>query len=147
MALILFILLCKQVSQAMSSNYLSVGLSSTIQEAVQCMDNGHQTCVLVIDTEEHLEGILTYGDIKRGMLRECDEIEGASSTPDVCDILILLFYISAYACCSLIFAHMPVILTIFIPNNSAVRGVSCFFCMYSWDKLSWEKTWTFNVLS
>ena len=77
------------------------------------MDNGHQTCVLVIDTEEHLEGILTYGDIKRGMMREYDEVEGASSTPDVCHILISLFYIFAYACCSLIFAHIPIILNIF----------------------------------
>ena len=89
------------------------------------MDNGHQTCVLVIDTEEHLEGILTYGDIKRGMMREYDEVEGASSTPDVCHRLISLFYIFAYACCSLIFAHIPIILNIFKPNNYAVWRLSC----------------------
>nr|GEV18716.1 chloride channel protein CLC-f-like [Tanacetum cinerariifolium] len=83
-----FILEDLKVSQAMSTNYLNVGLSSTIKEAVQCMDNGQQTCVLVIDTEEHLEGILTYGDIKRGMMREYDEIEGASSTPDFGECLV-----------------------------------------------------------
>lgn len=72
-----------KVSQAMSTNYLKVQLSSTIKEAVQCMDNGQQSCVLVVDAEEHLEGILTYGDIKRGMMRNYDESsEGASSTPD-----------------------------------------------------------------
>lgn len=73
-----------KVSQAMSGNYLKVGLSSTIKEAVECMDNGQQSCVLVADPEEHLEGILTYGDIKRAMLRNYDEAsEGASSTPDL----------------------------------------------------------------
>ncbi|CAI9283431.1 unnamed protein product [Lactuca saligna] len=77
-----------KVSQAMSSNYLKVQLSSTIKEAVQCMDNGQQSCVLVVDSnnhpeEEHLEGILTYGDIKRGLMRNYDEAsEGGSSTPD-----------------------------------------------------------------
>ncbi|MFS7963814.1 putative CBS domain, chloride channel, voltage gated, chloride channel, core [Helianthus anomalus] len=77
-----------KVSQAMSTIYLSVGLSSTIKEAIQCMDNGQQTCVLVVDPEEHLEGILTYGDIKRGMLKNYDEIDGASSTPDFNECLV-----------------------------------------------------------
>ncbi|KAK9072213.1 hypothetical protein SSX86_008645 [Deinandra increscens subsp. villosa] len=77
-----------KVSQAMSTIYLSVGLSSTIQEAVQRMDNGQQTCVLVVDAEEHLEGILTYGDIKRGMLTIYDEIDGSSSTPDFGESLV-----------------------------------------------------------
>ncbi|KAL4558944.1 hypothetical protein LXL04_037149 [Taraxacum kok-saghyz] len=71
-----------QVSQAMSSNYLKVGLSWTIKEAVECMDSGQQSCVVVVDAEEHLQGILTYGDIKRGIIRNYDEAEGASSTPD-----------------------------------------------------------------
>ncbi|KAI3686120.1 hypothetical protein L1987_79792 [Smallanthus sonchifolius] len=70
-----------KVSQAMSTIYLNVGLSSTIKEAVQCMDNGQQTCVLVVDPEECLEGILTDGDIRRGMLKNYDEIDGVS-TPD-----------------------------------------------------------------
>ncbi|KAD5507592.1 hypothetical protein R6Q59_031611 [Mikania micrantha] len=77
-----------KVSKAMSTNYLSVGLSSTIKEAVQLMDNGQQTCVLVVDAEEHLEGILTYGDIRRGMLKNYDEIDGASSTPDFSESLV-----------------------------------------------------------
>ncbi|KAK1406909.1 hypothetical protein QVD17_38518 [Tagetes erecta] len=69
-----------KVSQAMSTIYLNVRLSSTIKEAIQCMDNGQQTCVLVVDSEERLEGILTYGDIRRGMLKNYDEIDGVSAT-------------------------------------------------------------------
>ena len=82
------LLLCNQVSQAMSTNYLKVQLSSTIKEAVQCMEDGQQTCVLVVDPGEHLEGILTYGDIKRAMSRNYDEVAdgGVSSTPDVCQM-------------------------------------------------------------
>ncbi|KAK9080722.1 hypothetical protein SSX86_000480 [Deinandra increscens subsp. villosa] len=76
-----------KVAQAMSTIYLNVRLSSTIKEAVQCMDNGQQTCVLVVDSEEHLEGILTYGDIRRGMLQNYDEIDGAS-TPDFGESLV-----------------------------------------------------------
>ncbi|KAL8215666.1 hypothetical protein R6Q57_022503 [Mikania cordata] len=76
-----------KVSQAMSTIYLNVRLSSTIKEAVQCMDNGQQTCVLVVDPEEHLEGILTYGDIKRGMLQNYHEIDGVS-TPDFGESLV-----------------------------------------------------------
>lgn len=78
-----------KVSQAMSTNYLNVRLSATIKEAIQCMDNGQQSCVLVINSEEHLEGILTYGDIKRGMLRNYDEFsDGGSLTPDFSECLV-----------------------------------------------------------
>ncbi|XP_076942546.1 chloride channel protein CLC-f-like [Bidens hawaiensis] len=77
-----------KVAQAMSTIYLNIGLTSTIKEAIQCMDNGQQTCVLVIDTEEqHLEGILTYGDIRRGMLKNYDEIDGVS-VPNFSDYLV-----------------------------------------------------------
>ncbi|KAJ9567704.1 hypothetical protein OSB04_003670 [Centaurea solstitialis] len=74
-----------KVSQAMSTNYLKVRLSSTIKEAVQCMEDGQQTCVLVVDPREHLEGILTYGDIKRAVSRNYDEVAdgGTSSAPDL----------------------------------------------------------------
>ncbi|XP_076929620.1 chloride channel protein CLC-f-like [Bidens hawaiensis] len=77
-----------KVAQAMSTIYLNVGLTSTIKEAIQCMDNGQQTCVLVVDTDERLlEGILTYGDIKRGILKTYDEIDGVS-VPDFSDNLV-----------------------------------------------------------
>ncbi|KAK1440152.1 hypothetical protein QVD17_05977 [Tagetes erecta] len=53
-----------KVSQAMSNNYPKVLLSSSVKEAVKCMEDNKQSCVLIVDPEDHLEGILTYGDIK-----------------------------------------------------------------------------------
>ncbi|KVI10281.1 Chloride channel, core [Cynara cardunculus var. scolymus] len=58
-----------KVSQAMTNSYPKVLLSSTVNEAVKSMNDGQQSCVLVVDHEDHLEGILTYGDVKRGILR------------------------------------------------------------------------------
>ncbi|XP_059662308.1 chloride channel protein CLC-f [Cornus florida] len=54
-----------KVSQVMSKNYLKVSLTLTLKETVKCMHDGQQKCVLVVDAEDFLEGILTYGDIKR----------------------------------------------------------------------------------
>ncbi|KVD98136.1 Cystathionine beta-synthase, core, partial [Cynara cardunculus var. scolymus] len=53
----------------MSNSYPKVLLSSTVNEAVKSMNDGQQSCVLVVDREDHLEGILTYGDVKRGILK------------------------------------------------------------------------------
>lgn len=69
----------------MSYDYPKVLLSSTVKEAVKCMDDSQQSCVLVVDPEDHLEGILTYGDIRRGIFRTSNEsFDGSSSTSDVC---------------------------------------------------------------
>ncbi|KAL1357892.1 hypothetical protein HN51_009735 [Arachis hypogaea] len=54
-----------KVSQAMSDSYLKVSSSATLKDAIQCIHDGHQNCVLVVDQEGFLEGILTYGDIRR----------------------------------------------------------------------------------
>ncbi|KAL2483794.1 Chloride channel protein CLC-f [Forsythia ovata] len=54
-----------KVSQAMSNNYLKVSPTQTLKEALKCMHNGQRNCVLVVDGEDYLEGLLTYGDIKR----------------------------------------------------------------------------------
>ncbi|XP_075494659.1 chloride channel protein CLC-f-like [Primulina tabacum] len=54
-----------KVSQAMLNNYLKVSPMQTLREALNYMTDGQQNCVLVIDAEDYLEGILTYGDIKR----------------------------------------------------------------------------------
>ncbi|XP_076900226.1 chloride channel protein CLC-f-like [Bidens hawaiensis] len=56
-----------KVSQAMSSKCPKVLSSSTVKEAVKCMDENKQSCVLIVDSEDHLEGILTYGDIRRNI--------------------------------------------------------------------------------
>ncbi|KAI7752121.1 hypothetical protein M8C21_031645 [Ambrosia artemisiifolia] len=73
-----------KVSRAMSNNYPKVLLSSTVNEAVKCMDDNKQSCVLIADPEDHLEGILTYGDIRRSIFKISDESsETGSSTSDL----------------------------------------------------------------
>ncbi|KAL0310889.1 UNVERIFIED_CONTAM: Chloride channel protein CLC-f [Sesamum angustifolium] len=54
-----------KVAQAMSNNYLKVSLTQTVREALNIMRDGQQHCVLVVDAEDSLEGILTHGDIRR----------------------------------------------------------------------------------
>ncbi|XP_052116428.1 chloride channel protein CLC-f-like [Arachis duranensis] len=54
-----------KVSQAMSDSYLKVSSSATLKDAIQCIHDGYQNCVLVVNQEGFLEGILTYGDIRR----------------------------------------------------------------------------------
>ncbi|KAI3810128.1 hypothetical protein L1987_19738 [Smallanthus sonchifolius] len=73
-----------KVSQAMSNNYPKVLLSSTVKEAAKCMDENKQSCVLIVDPEDHLEGILTYSDIRRSIFKIADESsETGSSTSDL----------------------------------------------------------------
>ncbi|XP_073154441.1 chloride channel protein CLC-f isoform X2 [Henckelia pumila] len=59
-----------KVSQAMSNNYLKVSPMQTVREALNCMTDGQQNCVIVVDAEDYLEGILTYGDIKRCLYKK-----------------------------------------------------------------------------
>ncbi|KAI3769079.1 hypothetical protein L6452_00175 [Arctium lappa] len=78
-----------KVSQAMSNNYPKVLLSSTVNEAVKCMNDGQQSCVLVVDPEDHLEGILTYGDIKRGIFKTLNKSsDSGSSTSNLSEYLV-----------------------------------------------------------
>ncbi|KAF5781351.1 putative CBS domain, chloride channel, voltage gated, chloride channel, core [Helianthus annuus] len=75
-----------KVSQAMANNYPKVLLSSTVNEAVKCMDENKQSCVLIADPEGHLEGILTYGDIRRSIFKISDaSSEAGSLTSDLSD--------------------------------------------------------------
>lgn len=72
-----------QVSQAMSDNYLKVSPSQSIREALNCMSDGQQNCALVVDADDYLEGILTYGDINRWLFRRSGDASSWSTT-DVC---------------------------------------------------------------
>ncbi|KAK2385865.1 chloride channel protein CLC-f [Trifolium repens] len=54
-----------KVSQAMSKYYLKVPSSVTLKDAIKIMHGSQQNCVLVVDEDDFLEGILTYGDIRR----------------------------------------------------------------------------------
>lgn len=73
-----------KVSQAMSKNFVKVSSTMTLKEATKCMHDRQQNCVLVVDGEDFLEGILTYGDIKRYLSKKSKEApKGDSSLPDV----------------------------------------------------------------
>lgn len=66
-----------QVSQAMSKQYFKVLSSATLKDAIKCMHDSQQNCVLVVDKEDFLEGILTYGDIRRCLSQEStDPLKG-----------------------------------------------------------------------
>lgn len=49
----------------MSKNFIAVLPTSTLSYAIALMQNNQQNCVLVVDKENLLEGILTLGDIRR----------------------------------------------------------------------------------
>lgn len=51
----------------MSNDYLKVAPNQTVKEALECMHDSRQNFVIVVTTENCLEGILTYGDIKRSL--------------------------------------------------------------------------------
>ncbi|KAJ4811129.1 Chloride channel protein [Rhynchospora pubera] len=54
-----------KVSQAMSKIYVKVKPNISVKEAVKLMQDKQQSCVLVVDGEDYLEGIVTFGDIRR----------------------------------------------------------------------------------
>lgn len=76
---------CNQVSEAMTTKFVKVFLKLTVREALKCMHDGQQNCALVVDTEDHLEGIITFGDIKRSLSKNSSGASSSdSSVPDVC---------------------------------------------------------------
>jgi len=69
----------------MSKQYFKVLSSATLKDAIKCMHDSQQNCVLVVDKEDFLEGILTYGDIRRCLSQEStDPLKGDLVVLDVC---------------------------------------------------------------
>ncbi|KAL8509733.1 hypothetical protein ACS0TY_016805 [Phlomoides rotata] len=68
-----------KVSQAMSKTFLKISLTQTLREALSCMCDGQQNCVLVVDAEDSLEGILTDGDIKRWLSNRSGDASSSDS--------------------------------------------------------------------
>ncbi|TKY49885.1 Chloride channel protein CLC-f [Spatholobus suberectus] len=68
-----------QVSQAMSIQYLKVSSSATLKDAIKCLHDSQQNCVLVVDKEDFLEGILTYGDVKRCLSQQSNDTSKSDS--------------------------------------------------------------------
>ncbi|XP_073029951.1 chloride channel protein CLC-f-like [Primulina eburnea] len=71
----------------MSDNCLKVSPSQSLREALNCMCDGQQKCVLVVDADDYLEGILTYGDIKRWLFnRSGDPSSWSTMDVDTCNV-------------------------------------------------------------
>jgi hypothetical protein len=87
----------------MSKLYVKVTPAFTIKEATRLMQEKQQNCVLVVDNEDFLEGIVTLGDIRRKGFEpsENSHSTGGNSSPlDVCQIpffLSLLCTLAAHA--------------------------------------------------
>ncbi|KAK7259852.1 hypothetical protein RIF29_25467 [Crotalaria pallida] len=75
-----------KVSQAMSKNYLKVLSSVTLKDAAKCIHDSQQNCVLVVDGDGFLEGILTYGDIRRCLPEKSNDTSksGSGLLDDTC---------------------------------------------------------------
>ncbi|XP_068641654.1 chloride channel protein CLC-f-like [Aristolochia californica] len=73
-----------KVSYSMSKNYIKVLPTVNLKEAMQLMFDSQQNCVLVVNIDGLLEGILTLGDIKRGLSKmSVDASNGDSANLDV----------------------------------------------------------------
>ncbi|KAM1167000.1 hypothetical protein ACFX19_029608 [Malus domestica] len=68
-----------KVSRAMSKKYVKVPVSLTLKEAIKCMHESHQNCLLVVDDEDFLEGILTYGDVRRFQSKKSSDASKSES--------------------------------------------------------------------
>lgn len=60
-----------KVSRAMSMSFVKVETSVMLKEVLDLMHERQQNCVLVVDSEDILEGILTIGDVRRGGFNTC----------------------------------------------------------------------------
>lgn len=58
-----------KVEQAMSKFFAKVHATATVKEAVKAMLDVQQSCVLVVDDNDLLEGVMTTSDLQRDVLR------------------------------------------------------------------------------
>lgn len=73
----------------MSKHFIKVTSTATIKEATLLMHDKQQGCVLVVDNEDFLEGIVTVGDIRRRGFESSEDANGTgenSSDLDVCNL-------------------------------------------------------------
>lgn len=68
----------------MSKYYLKVTSSVTLKDAIKIMHDSQQNCMLVVDEDDFLEGILTYGDITR--CRSEKSNDASMSDSDLLDV-------------------------------------------------------------
>ncbi|XP_078443437.1 chloride channel F isoform X2 [Wolffia australiana] len=67
--------------KVMSKHYLKVLEMTDINQAMAMMQDNQETCALVVDADDMLEGILTLGDIRRALLRKSAEIANPECSP------------------------------------------------------------------
>lgn len=72
-----------KVSQVMSKSYVKVAAAISLKEAIKLMDDERQRCVLVVDAEDLLEGILTLGDIQRHVPKMYGDATNSGTLLDV----------------------------------------------------------------
>ncbi|KAI3974322.1 hypothetical protein MKX01_030991 [Papaver californicum] len=72
-----------KVSQVMSKSYVKVAAAISLKEAIKLMDDERQRCVLVVDAEDLLEGILTLGDIQRHVAKMYGDESNSGTLLDV----------------------------------------------------------------
>ncbi|KAL8137553.1 hypothetical protein V2J09_003554 [Rumex salicifolius] len=73
-----------KVSYAMSVNYIKASSSMILKEAIEIIRERKQSFILVVDDEDLLEGILTYGDVRRSLSNNSSG--ASSSTPTLQDV-------------------------------------------------------------
>uniref|UniRef100_A0A2P2MYH1 Chloride channel protein n=1 Tax=Rhizophora mucronata TaxID=61149 RepID=A0A2P2MYH1_RHIMU len=71
-----------KVSRTMSKNYAKVSAALTLKEVMEHMHDSKENCILVVDGEGLLEGILTYGDIRRVLKKSRDAPKDDSTKID-----------------------------------------------------------------
>lgn len=78
-----------KVGQAMSKNFAKVHATATVKEAVKAMLDVQQSCVLVVDDDDLLEGVMTLSDLKHDVLRAAMATsQGDTTIFDVNNILV-----------------------------------------------------------
>ncbi|KFK35584.1 hypothetical protein AALP_AA4G009900 [Arabis alpina] len=70
-----------KVLRVMSKNYVKVSPGTTLREARNILKDSHQNCLMVVDDDDFLAGILTHGDIKRYLSNSVSTILNENTCP------------------------------------------------------------------
>ncbi|EOA39713.1 hypothetical protein CARUB_v10008357mg [Capsella rubella] len=75
-----------KVLRVMSKNYVKVSPGMTLREARNILKDSHQNCLMVVDEDDFLAGILTHGDIRRYLSNNVSTIldENTCQVSSVC---------------------------------------------------------------
>uniref|UniRef100_A0A1J3G8N1 Chloride channel protein n=1 Tax=Noccaea caerulescens TaxID=107243 RepID=A0A1J3G8N1_NOCCA len=70
-----------KVMRVMSKNYVKVSLGTSLREARNILKDSHQNCLVVVDDDDFLAGILTHGDIRRYLSNNVSTILDENTCP------------------------------------------------------------------